>query len=192
MTLPERVVTLHRALAKPRIPHAFGGAIALAYWTQDPRGTSDIDLNVFVPAAACRRALDKLPEDIARPSDAEDTITADGQIRIWWDETPVDLFFNNADVHEEAARHRRTVPFAGTRIPILGPIELAIFKVMFDRTRDWADIEAMLAAGTLDLDAVRSGLRTLLDVGDHRFARLDDAVRRAAAPHPGGRGFASP
>jgi hypothetical protein len=31
MTLPERVVALHRALAKPRLPHAFGGAIALAY-----------------------------------------------------------------------------------------------------------------------------------------------------------------
>src|SRR5206468_5178609 len=56
MTLPERVVALHRALAKPRIPHALGGAIALAYWTQDPRGTSDIDLNVFIPARDCARA----------------------------------------------------------------------------------------------------------------------------------------
>jgi hypothetical protein len=180
MTLPERVVALHRALAKPRIPHAFGGAIALAYWTQDPRGTSDIDLNVFVPAEDCARALRKLPERVDQPPDAEDTITRDGQMRLWWDGTPVDLFFNYADVHEEAARHRRTVPFAGTRIPVLGPVELAIFKVRFDRTRDWADIEAMLAAGALDLDAVRSGLQPLLDAGDHRFARLDDAARRAA------------
>ena len=43
----------------------------------------------------------------------------------------------------------------------------------------------MLGAGTVDLDATRSGLQTLLDVADHRFARLDDAVRRAAASHPG-------
>jgi hypothetical protein len=180
MTLPERVVALHRALAKPRIPHAFGGAIALAYWTQDPRGTSDIDVNVFVPSADNGRVLRRLPEGVAVTPEAEDTIARDGQIRLWWDETPLDLFFNYADVHDDAARHRRTVPFAGTRIPILGPVELAIFKVRFDRTRDWADIEAMLAAGTLDLDATRSGLRALVDAGDHRFARLDDAVTRAA------------
>jgi hypothetical protein len=59
---------------------------------------------------------------------------------------------------------------------------------MLDRTRDWADVEAVLAAGTLDLDAARSGLRALLGVGDRRFARLDDAVWRAAGSHPGGRG----
>jgi|tagenome__1003787_1003787.scaffolds.fasta_scaffold20971960_5 hypothetical protein len=196
MTLPERVVALHRALARPRLPHAFGGAIALAYWTQDPRGTNDIDLNVFIPADDAARALRKLPEGVHRPPDAEATIGRDGQMRLWWDETPVDLFFNYAEVHDDAARHRRTVPFAGTRIPVLGPVELAIFKVMFDRTRDWADVEAMLAAGTLDLDAVRSGLRTLIDTADHRLARLDDSVRRVAesppASHPGGRGFESP
>jgi hypothetical protein len=181
MSLPERVVALHRALARSRLPHAFGGAIALAYWTHDPRGTSDIDLNVFIPAEDGGRALRKLPDGVIRPPGAEDTVARDGQIRLWWDETPVDLFFNYADVHDDAARHRRNVPFAGARIPILGPIELAVFKVRFDRTRDWADIEAMVAAGTLDVDGVRSTLQALLDPEDHRFARLDEAVRRAAA-----------
>ena len=76
---------------------------------------------------------------------------------VFWDETPLDLFFDYVPIHSDAARHRRSVPFAGTRIPVLGPIELAVFKVMFDRTRDWADVEAMLGAGTLDLDAVASG-----------------------------------
>jgi hypothetical protein len=70
------------------------------------------------------------------------------------------------------------VPFAGTRIPVLGPVELAVFKAMFDRTRDWADIEAMLSAETLDVDAVEETLRTLLPDGDERFARLRDAVAR--------------
>ena len=46
-TLPERVVALDGALA--RFPHAFGGALALAYYAE-PRATIDIDLNVFVPA----------------------------------------------------------------------------------------------------------------------------------------------
>jgi hypothetical protein len=179
VTLPERLVALHRALARRRVPHAFGGAIALAYWTRDPRGTSDIDVNVFLPAAGSARALRALPEEIEQPAGTAETIARDGQIRLWWDDTPVDLFFNYAPIHEDAARHRRTVPFSQTRIPILGPVELAVFKVMFDRTRDWADIEAMLTAGTLDLAAVRSALSGLLDADDDRFARLDEAVARS-------------
>jgi len=51
VTLAERLVALHRALERRQVPHAFGGAIALAYRTLDPRGTSDIDVNLFVPSA---------------------------------------------------------------------------------------------------------------------------------------------
>jgi hypothetical protein len=179
VTLPERVVALHRALARKRIPHAFGGAIALAYWTLDPRGTSDIDLNVFVPAGQSAGVLQALPKGVQVPEGTAEAITTDGQVRIWWDATPLDLFFDYVALHEEAARNSRTVPFADTRIPVLGPVELAVFKVMFDRTRDWADIEAMVAANTLDLEALRTTLATMLEAGDPRFARLDEAVRRA-------------
>lgn len=186
MTLAERLVALHRALARRRIPHAFGGAIALAYWTLDPRGTSDIDVNLFVPAADCARALRALPEGVAQPEGTAEAIARDGQIRLWWDETPVDLFFDTVPVHDDAARHRRTVPFSGTRIPVLGPEQLTVFKAMFDRTRDWADIEAMLAAESVDLDAVRDTLRTMLSADDPRFARLDESLRRARAEQPAG------
>jgi hypothetical protein len=179
MTLPEKLVALHRHLSRARIPHAFGGAIALAYWTFDPRGTSDIDLNVFLPAAGGERALNAMPEGVALPAGTAEVIARDGQARVWWDETPVDLFFDYEPVHEQAARNRDVVPFAGTKIPVLGPVELAVFKAMFDRTRDWADIEAMIAADTLDLEAVRSTLRTLVETDDPRFARLDDAAGRA-------------
>ena len=181
MTLPERLVELHRTLARRRIPHAFGGAIALAYWTLDPRATNDIDVNVFVPPASAERVLRALPDGVAQPDGTAETIERHGQIRLWWDETPLDLFFDYAPVHDDAKRNRRTVPFADTRIPVLGPTELAAFKVMFDRTRDWADLEAMLSAGTLDVEALQAALRASLDPRDERFARLDETVRRAGA-----------
>jgi hypothetical protein len=179
MTLPERLVALHRALARRRVPHAFGGAIALAYWTLDPRATSDIDVNVFLPASEAAQALRALPPDVAQPEGTAEAVARDGQIRLWWDETPIDLFFDTVSVHRDAARHRRRVSFARTQIPVLGPEELAVFKTMFDRTRDWADIEAMLAAESLDVDAVRETLQTMFPPGDHRFARLEEALRRA-------------
>jgi hypothetical protein len=180
VTLAERLVTLHRALTRRRIPHAFGGAIALAYWTLEPRGTRDIDVNVFIPASDAERVLRALPDGVAQPEGTAEAIARDGQIRLWWDDTPVDLFFDYVPIHEEAARNRRTVPFEGTRIPVLGPVELAVFKVMFDRTRDWADVEAMAEAGTLDVDAVKAALAPLVPEGDPRFARLDEAVSAGA------------
>lgn len=173
MTLPERIVAIHRALSKAGLPHAFGGAIALAYATLDPRGTSDIDVNIFTPADAPERALAALPDGIEQPPGTAEVIARDGQVRLWWDETPVDLFFDYIPLHDEAARHRRTVPFEGEHIPILGPVELAVFKVMFDRTRDWADLEAMVETGTLDVVAVRKAVATLAGADDPRLARLD-------------------
>jgi hypothetical protein len=181
MTLPERLVSLHRALARRRIPHAFGGAIALAYWTLDPRATSDIDINVFLPAAEAGKLLRALPPEVAQPEGTAEQIARDGQIRLWWDETPVDLFFDTVPVHDAAARHCERVAFARTRIPVLGPVELAVFKAMFDRTRDWADIEAMLAVESLDVDTVREVLQTMFATDDHRLARLEEALLRARA-----------
>lgn len=179
MTLQAKLLALHAALDDAGIGHAFGGAIALAYATLNPRGTSDIDVNVFVPAPAGAAALAALPAAIAVPAGTADAIAADGQVRLWWEGTPVDLFFDYVALHEQAARNRRMVEFEGQAIPVLAPTELAVFKAMFDRTQDWADIEAMIGAEALDLAAVRTGLAQLVDADDPRFARLDEAVRRA-------------
>jgi hypothetical protein len=173
VTLPEKLVELHCALEAANVPHAFGGAIALAYSTLNPRGTSDIDVNVFSPAAEPGPALAALPDGVAQPDGTAEAIVRDGQIRLWWDETPVDLFFDYEPIHAEAAANRRFVDFVGTRIPILGPDELALFKAMFDRTQDWADIEAMLAAGTVDVPRVRQMLSGLVGSDDARVARLN-------------------
>src|SRR2546421_720597 len=60
-TLAEKVVVLHHALDGAGLPHAFGGALALGWCTQQPRGTADIDLNVFTPTTEVRAVLDALP-----------------------------------------------------------------------------------------------------------------------------------
>jgi hypothetical protein len=180
MTLAERIVALHHALDRAGVPHAFGGALSLAYWTRDPRGTDDIDVNVFVPDDEAAPVLAVLPDGVDVPDDAAAVIAREGQMRFWWDQVPLDLFFNNVPVHDDAARNRRTVPLLDdVEIPVLGPVELAVFKAMFDRTQDWADIESMIAAETLDLDEMRRVLGTMLPEGDRRFARIDEAMRQA-------------
>ena len=102
-------------------------------------------------------------------------------MRLLWDGTPIDLFFDYAPIHRDAAEDLRFVPFEGTEIPVLGPLELAAFKAMFDRTRDWADIEEMFAAGSIQADDLHEAIRAMVGADDARHDRVDEAARRGGA-----------
>lgn len=148
LTLAERIVAINFALVE--IPHAFGGAIALAYYAE-PRATIDIDLNVFVAVEHFGEVASLLgPLGVAlEDRNAAALVQRDGQARVFWDDTPVDLFFAYDPFHHAAASARRSVPFADTTIPILSAEHLVVCKAVFNRGKDWVDIDAMLAAGTV-------------------------------------------
>jgi hypothetical protein len=57
-------------------------------------------------------------------------------------------------------------------IPFLGCSDLAVFKAFFDRRRDWADIEDMLTARSVDVGAVAAALAEHLGSDDGRIAKL--------------------
>jgi hypothetical protein len=170
--LPEKILAIHRALESHGLPHAFGGALALAWCTQRARGTIDIDLNVFVDVTLAGDVLAALPSDVAWSPDDLALVERDGQARLWWDTTPVDLFLDTTEFHREAASRVRSELFAGTPVPFLSCSDLAVFKAFFNRSRDWVDLEEMAAAGTLDLDRVIGALVRYLGPTDDRIERL--------------------
>jgi hypothetical protein len=57
-------------------------------------------------------------------------------------------------------------------VPFLGCTDLAVFKAFFDRTKDWADLEEMAKAGTLDIDRVAGILSHYLGAPEARIDRL--------------------
>lgn len=170
--LPEKIVAVHDALTSAGLAHAFGGALALAWCTGRARGTIDIDVNVFVPADQAEPVLNALPDGVAHAGRALANLARDGQVRVWWDQTPVDLFLNSTRYHEEVARRIRWETFLNRRLPFLACHDLAVFKAFFNRTRDWADLEEMAAAGTLDTNAVNTVLIRLLGAADERIAKV--------------------
>ena len=170
--LPAKMQAIHRSLIRRGVEHAFGGALALAWCTQQARGTIDLDVNLFVGPERSEEALAALPKTIEITPDDRLHLARDGQVRVWWDGTPVDLFLNTTDFHEAVATRVRWEPFGGVLLPFLSCHDIAVFKAYFNRTKDWADLEAMREAGTLDVAAVAGVLTTFLGGDDDRIARL--------------------
>jgi hypothetical protein len=182
--LDEKILALHAALTAAAIPHAFGGALALAYYAT-PRATQDIDCNVFVAVDASERVMEAItPLGVTRPNaDEARALRERGQMRVFWEHTPIDLFFAYDPLHESCMERTRRVPF-GDRVtlPILSAEDLAVFKTLFDREKDRRDLREMLFALGADFDAAYAlaWTRRILAADDERRRRFEDLL--AASP----------
>lgn len=185
VSLTAKIVALHESLLAADLPHAFGGAHALAFCIAEPRATMDIDLNVFITVDRIDDLVRALPNGVSVSDDNRAELARDAQTRAWWDETPIDLFLSNHPFHQRAEANRRVVPFADVDLPVLACSDLAVFKAFFARPKDAVDVANMVAAGAIDLEALARTVESLL--GDDRGAFLarvrefvDEDARRDA------------
>jgi hypothetical protein len=151
--LASKIVALHEMLDSLGVPHQFGGALALA-WYRNPRATTDIDVNLTVPPEAAAPVLGAfviLGVTVTEPD--REVIARDGQARLDWGGSYLDVFFATLDFHRDMARKARLVRFGPVEIPILSPEHLIVCKAVFDRPKDWLDIVEMVRWGTA-IDAV--------------------------------------
>jgi hypothetical protein len=171
--LVDKLLAIHDALTTAGLPHAFGGAIALAYCVEEPRGTRDLDVNIFADSKRADAVLAKLPNSVRVAESDIEAVVRDGQTRLWWDETPIDVFLNNMPLHDTVAASVVWVPLEGRKIPVLDCASLVVFKAFFDRTRDWADIEAIASATPEDVEKARETIAALVGDDDPAYRRLD-------------------
>ncbi len=177
MTIVEKISALAVALEQAGLPYGLGGALALAYCTGEPRGTVDIDVNIFVDVGRAAEVVAALPSEVEWTEEDVELLLRDGQCRLWWERTPLDLFLDTTPYHREASERRVRHEFAGRPTWFLGCSDLAVFKAFFNRSKDWVDLEEMLRAGTLDRDGVVGVLVRYLGVDDERVTRLLDLDR---------------
>jgi hypothetical protein len=170
LTLAEKVRKLARSLHD--IPHAFGGALALAYYAE-PRATADIDCNIFLPVERDAEVLDRMRELGVDVAPSKPTLRRDGQVRLWWGDTPVDLFFAYDPFHDAADRDAHIVPFMDGEIRVLSPDHLIVCKSVFNRPKDWVDIDSMLDLGTtVDMAEVLRWVGRIVGDEDPRYERI--------------------
>jgi hypothetical protein len=180
--MDEKMRALADALDAAGLAHAFGGAIALAYWAT-PRGTEDIDVNLF---AGFDRAPQVLGVLSALGADAEPVVRNEAarQIVVSWGQTPLHLFFAYDPFHARCAERRQRVPFAGGEIDVLSAEDIAVFKVIFDRPRDRAEVRELLVCmgERFDLAYAFEWLTRLVGADDDRLRRFRQAAHELLGP----------
>lgn len=177
--LVEMLFQVHDALDEAGLPHAFGGALALAWCVSEPRATADIDLNVFVAIGDLHRVLKALPKEVEVTPHARALMAKDGQARLWWSGVPLDVFLSTDEFHAFAKSRIVKHQMQGRDLPFLACRDLAVFKAFFARSKDWVDIEQMLNANAFDAAEAIEVLSHYLGPEDHRIARLK-AIRESS------------
>jgi Nucleotidyl transferase AbiEii toxin, Type IV TA system len=172
-SLPDKVVAIHSRLAQAKVAHAFGGALALAYYAE-PRSTIDIDINLFVSPSSYPDVARELAQIGVGDTVELTAVERDGQCKLNWGDTPIDLFFAYDDLHEAMRTAARRVRFGEATISVLSPEHLIVCKTIFNRPKDWLDIEQMLiCVEELDAAELRRWLIRLLGSDDPRSERLE-------------------
>lgn len=164
------------------VPYALGGALALGA-AGFPRGTTDVDLNVFVePSEAVRVAQLLQPLGIEFGSEDAIAVAADqkGLFIGYWDGMRIDVFVPSVPFSYEAGRTRvHATNHVGWSGWFLSPEALAVFKLMFFRGKDLVDLERLVAGRQrLDVDYVRRWIVDMFDQDDPRVQRWDDLIQR--------------
>ncbi len=174
---------LAAALDGANIPYAIGGALAFGLWG-DPRGTYDVDINLFIAHDALDDALDVLESAgvafdraAARQADREgDAIVG------WHSDLRVDLFTPSIPFSWEAMRTTVRVNSHVGEAAYLSAEAIAIFKLMFFRAKDVLDVEKLIAVQGADLDAayVRRWIVDMMGEDDERTQAWDRLISRSA------------
>ncbi|MEQ1502490.1 MAG: hypothetical protein ABMB14_09670 [Myxococcota bacterium] len=167
---------LARALDDGGVPYAIGGAIAYGLWG-DPRGTYDVDINLFVGREQLDRALDVIEAaGVTLDREAARRADLDGDVIVGWcDGLRIDLFTPSIPFSWEAMN---------TRVRLTGPLgsaaylsaeATAVFKLLFFRSKDRVDLEKLVAVQGGDLDAayVRRWMVDMMGEDDIRVQEWD-------------------
>jgi len=164
--------------------YALGGAIALGYWGT-PRGTVDVDLTIYLPPEQPSQCVSLLRDIGCTVSAAEATesLREHGFCRVTFFGTRVDVFLPIIPFYKEARRRRKRLELASQPIMVWDAESLVVFKMMFFRRKDLADVEEVLRTQDAQFDRlwVREQLIDMYGKRDPRLAAWDDLVREVSA-----------
>lgn len=170
---------LAAALEVAGIPYAIGGAIALGAWS-DPRGTYDVDVNLFVDHDGIEAALNVLSAaGVAIDRAAARRADEAGDVLVgYYGALRIDLFTPSIPFAWEAMTTRRRLMGPSGEAYYLSPEATAIFKLLFFRAKDLVDLEKLVVVQGRYLDHayVRRWIVEMMGAEDERVVAWDKIV----------------
>lgn len=174
---------LAKVLNERRCEYALGGAIALSFWA-NPRGTMDVDLTLFLPPDQPAVVVWQLGEvgcDV-NAAEAIASLREHGFCRCQFSSFRVDVFVPRIPFYELARQRRRKVLLGNERVMVWDAETLSVFKMMFFRRKDIADVEQILRnQPILDRAWVRDRLVEMYGARDARIVQWDELVNEQPA-----------
>ncbi len=181
MTVERSAVDAAKAIAfaEAGVEYAIGGALALAV-AGVPRGTADVDINVFVPIAEVPKILEILKSlgIEANSSTCLARAKAEGMFVARWTGMRIDVFLPSIPFAHEANQTKvQIVDAHGWTGWFLSAEAITVFKLLFFRGKDVVDIERLIAVrDELDRDYVRRWLVEMMGEDDERVQKWDELV----------------
>lgn len=180
---PELARRIADAFEAEQIPYAIGGALALAAWGF-PRATNDVDIDVFVQPGELGKVFAAL-ERVGCELDREDCIDAArvrGDFRAHFERMRIDFFVPSIPFYRSAESRVRKAPLGDRPARYLSAEDLAVFKMLFFRTKDILDVERLVGfiGSAFDASYVRASLVDIVGEEDERIRRWDRLVADTA------------
>ena len=172
------------ALEACGVDYAVGGALGLAQWGVI-RGTLDVDMNIWLDPGHPMEVADLLHQlgcDFkAGPVVRE--FTDKRWAYVFRRGVHVDIYLPTSQFHESVRQRRQRKPLCGRDAWFLAPEDLAVFKLIFYRAKDRADVEALLVIRGREFDRqyARGWLERILGPSDLRLKTWDELIIQADA-----------
>jgi hypothetical protein len=178
-SLVDAVAALIDALEGAGFPYALGGAVAYSAWAE-PRATRDVDVNLWLPLERIDEAFAALGRAgvAVNPAAARKEAGERGMFIGRLGEYRVDVFVPSVPFYDEALRRRVRTRVARRDTWVLSADTLAVFKMLFNRPKDIADVGRLLQIQKqrMDVAFVRHWLVEMLGADDERIGTWDRLV----------------
>lgn len=172
----DTAVRVARACEAANIPYAIGGAFAYGQHAV-PRATNDVDVNVFLEPDALGDFFSAM-EDAGIAVDRLRAIAdakADGLLILYDGLFRIDVFTPSIAFSWSAQATRVRRSLGDIDAWFLSAEALAVFKLLFFRTKDLADLERLVAfmGKGLDVKSIRAHIVEMLGADDERVSAWD-------------------
>ena len=179
----DAAIRIAARLEEDGVPYAIGGALAFGLWAV-PRATVDVDVDVFLDGDAVEAvfgALEALGVSLDR-EEARQRNDREGMFVGRWGLYRIDVFTPSIDFAWEAQSTRVRRELGGQSIWILSAEAIAVFKLLFFRAKDIADLERLVAVyGQLDRRYVRDHMVDMMGEADDRVREWDRITSESPA-----------